>query len=94
MCDSVKAAAAATEKLCSEWLEKEISKFKKILKLYGSCHSIFNASKELSPQEISSFSKLSKGKTLKIKNDIVSFILVNEMMRIKFKAPITLTLKF
>ena len=32
MCDSVKAVAAATGKLDSEWLEKEISKYKNILK--------------------------------------------------------------
>ena len=83
MCDSVKAVAAATGKLDSEWFEKEISKYKNILKLYGSCHSVFNSSKELSLQEISSFSKLSKGKTLKLIT-VVSFILVDEMMRIKF----------
>ena len=83
MCDSVKAAADTTGKLNSDWLEKEILRFRKILKLYGSCHSVFNSSKELTAQDICSFSKLSKGKTLKLLHSCF-FYLVDKILRIKF----------
>lgn len=82
ICDSVKATGAATGNFVQSGWRKRFQCLERFLN-YGSCHNVFNLSKELSPQENCSFSELSKVKRLKPITG-VSFILADEMTRIKF----------
>ena len=67
MCNNIKAAAVDNlSDVRKVWLEKEVEKFRIILKLYGRCHSVFNSARELTCNEINNLSKLNGRKKISV----------------------------